>query len=294
MFQGSIVALVTPMKRDEQIDYEKLESLIEWHVAAKTKGLVIAGTTGESATLSANEKQTLWHAAAKMAKGRIPVIAGTGTNSTQNTIELTRVAMECGVDACLLVTPYYNKPTQEGLYQHYHAVAKAVPIPQILYNVPSRTACDLLTDTVVRLSTIPNIIGIKESTGQISRTEEIIARCPNNFHVYSGEDHLTLGLMKIGAKGVISVTANVAPTAMQEMCSAAAAGDFDTARKINESLIRLHKNLFIESNPIPVKWALYRMGMIGPELRLPLTQLSEQHYETVQKAMMEAGVKFAY
>lgn len=290
MFHGSIVALVTPMKEDGQLDYEKLERLIEWHIAAKTAGLVIAGTTGESATLSFEEKQALIQAAVKMAAGRLPVIAGTGTSGTHATIELTKMAMECGADACLLVTPYYNRPTQEGLYQHYQAVAKAVPIPQILYNVPSRTACDILADTVARLATTPNIIGIKEASGQIQRTQDILDRCPDNFHVYSGEDAVTLEVMKIGAKGVISVTANVAPAAMQEMCSAAKNQDFDTANRINKSLMGLHKHLFIEPNPIPVKWALQQMGLIDSGIRLPLTPLSTQYHEVVTKAMVEAGV----
>lgn len=289
MFHGSIVALVTPMKEDGQLDYEKLERLIEWHIAAKTAGLVIAGTTGESATLSFEEKQALIQAAVKMAAGRLPVIAGTGTSGTHATIELTKMAMECGADACLLVTPYYNRPTQEGLYQHYQSVAKAVPIPQILYNVPSRTACDILADTVARLATTPNIIGIKEASGQIQRTQDILDRCPDNFHVYSGEDAVTLEVMKIGAKGVISVTANVAPAAMQEMCSAAKNQDFDTANRINKSLMGLHKNLFIEPNPIPVKWALQQMGLIDSGIRLPLTPLSNQYHEVVKKAMVEAG-----
>jgi 4-hydroxy-tetrahydrodipicolinate synthase len=289
MFHGSIVALVTPMTKEGNIDTAAFARLVEWHIAAKTDGIVVGGSTGESATLTFEEKRTLFRIATKVAADRIPIIAGTGTNSTASSIELTRMAMETGVSACLLVTPYYNKPTQEGLYQHFHAVARAVPIPQILYNVPGRTACDLLPDTVRRLAEIPNIIGIKESTGSVERAQQILTTCPE-FDVYSGEDHLVLDLMQIGAKGNISVTANVAPEQMYSVCLAARTGNFEEAQRINMPLIDLHKNLFIESNPIPVKWALHKMGMIEPIIRLPLTPLSEIHHSVVLDAMLKAGI----
>jgi 4-hydroxy-tetrahydrodipicolinate synthase len=281
------------MKNAGQIDQAALESLIEWHIESKTDALVIAGTTGEAATLTSQEKQALFQFVIQVVKGRLPVIANTGTNATQSSIYLTKMAMEMGADACLLVTPYYNKPTQEGLYQHYHAIAEAVPIPQILYNVPSRTACDMLPETVARLAKIPNIIGIKEATGQLQRAAEILNCCPPSLHIYSGDDATTLDLMKIGAKGVISVTANVAPAEMHNMCDAMLKGDIETAEKINATLMALHKNLFIESNPIPVKWALAQMGRIENDIRLPLTILSSAHHEKVQQAMFEAGINYS-
>jgi 4-hydroxy-tetrahydrodipicolinate synthase len=285
MFHGSIVALVTPMKADGQIDYENFAQLVEWHIEAGTDAIVIAGTTGESSTLSFAEKQALLCTAIKTAGQRIPIIASTGTNSTKTTIELTTMAMENGADACLLVTPYYNKPTQEGLYQHHCAVAKAVPIPQILYNVPGRTACDMLPETVVRLAKISNIIGIKEATDQIERSQKILEQCESNFHLYSGTDAITLDIMKLGAKGVISVTANVAPVEMHQMCLAAKEENWEKATQINELLMPLHRDLFIEPNPIPVKWALEQMKRIGPEIRLPLTPLASQHHEQIRKAL---------
>lgn len=288
MFHGSIVALVTPMKNDGQIDEAAFSHLIEWHIEAKTNALVIGGTTGESPTLTFAEKRRLFQLAVETAGGKIPVIAGTGTNCTHSSIELTKMAMEMGVDACLLVTPYYNRPTQEGLYQHYHAIAHAVPIPQILYNVPARTACDMLPETVEKLANIANIIGIKESTGKIERAQQILDRCSENFHLYTGEDGLTLDSIKIGAKGVISVVANVAPEKMSEMCRAALHHDFATAEKINASLMGLHKHLFIEANPIPVKWALKQMGLIASGIRLPLTALANEYHETVKQAMEQA------
>lgn len=291
MFHGSIVALVTPMTLEGNIDIEALERLIEWHIDSKTDAIVVAGSTGESATLTFEEKRTLIKVATIIADERVPIIAGTGTNSTATSIELTQMAMEEGADACLLVTPYYNKPTQQGLYEHFSAVAHAVPIPIILYNVPGRTGCDLLPETVASLANISNIIGIKEATGSIERTKEIIAICHDNFHVYSGEDALTLDLMKLGAKGVISVTANVAPEQMYTLCVAAKT-NLDVAELINNGLIPLHKNLFVESNPIPVKWALNQMNRIGPTIRLPLTPLSEIYHDTVRDALRHAGVKF--
>lgn len=291
MFHGSIVALVTPMTPEGSIDIDALERLIEWHIDSKTNAIVVAGSTGESATLTFEEKRTLFNVATTIADGRIPIIAGTGTNSTATSIELTQMAMEEGADACLLVTPYYNKPTQHGLYEHFSAIAHAVPIPIILYNVPGRTACDLLPETVAHLASISNIIGIKEATGSIERTQEIIATCHDNFHVYSGEDYLTLELMKLGAKGVISVTANVAPEQMYTLCVAANT-NMEVAELINNGLMPLHKNLFIESNPIPVKWALNQMDRIGPTIRLPLTPLSEIYHDRVRDALRHGGVKF--
>lgn len=293
MFHGSIAALVTPMKADGEIDRTAFTRLIEWHIESNTHAIVIAGSTGESPTLTFNEKHDLFRLAVETANGRIPVIAGTGTNSTHSSIELTKMAMEVGVDACLLVTPYYNRPTQEGLYQHYHAIARAVPVPQILYNVPGRTGCDILPQTVARLATIGNIIGIKEANGQIERAQQILKECGDNFYVYSGEDAIGLDIMKIGAQGVISVTANIAPAKMSEMCTAALHQDFETADKINASLMGLHKDLFIESNPIPVKWALNQMGLIEAGIRLPLTPLSGTYHEKVKNAMKQASINIA-
>lgn len=285
MFHGSIVALVTPMKPNGEIDYHCFAELVQWHMEAQTNAIVIAGSTGEAPTLTSAEKQKLLSTAVKIAGDHMPIIAGTGTNATQTTIELTKMAMEHGATACLLVTPYYNKPTQEGLYLHHETVANAVPIPQILYNVPGRTGCDMLPETVARLANISNIIGIKEATGKIERTQAILKSCPSNFHVYSGEDDLTLELMRLGAKGVISVTANVAPEKMSAMCLAVKEGDFETAERINQSLMPLHKNLFIQSNPIPVKWALQEMKRIGPGIRLPLTPLASEYYAVVRESL---------
>jgi len=287
MFHGSIVALVTPMKSDGAIDQIAFTRLIEWHIESKTHAIVVGGTTGESSTLTFDEKHNLFHLAIKTAAGKIPIIAGTGTNCTYSTIELTKTAMKAGVDACLIVTPYYNKPTQEGLYQHYYAIAHAVPIPQILYNVPGRTSCDMQPEITKKLANIANIIGIKES-GNIERVQEILNRCHKNFNVYTGEDILALDAIKIGAKGVISVTANVAPAKMSTMCDAALHKDFTTADKINASLIGLHKNLFVESNPIPVKWALNQMGLIEAGIRLPLTPLANQYHDIVMNAVKQA------
>ncbi len=291
MFHGSIVAIVTPMKTDGQIDQAAFSHLIEWHIEAKTHGIVVAGTTGEAPTLTFDEKRDLLRLAVETAAGRIPIIAGTGTNSTRSSIELTKMAMEIGADACLLVTPYYNKPTQEGLYEHHKAIAEAVPIPQILYNVPGRTSCDMLPTTVARLASVANIIGIKEASGKIERVQQILEGCNDNFHVYCGEDAITLDTMKIGAKGVISVTANVAPEKMSNMCVAAEKRDFVTADSINQSLMRLHTDLFCEANPIPVKWALNQLGFIEIGIRLPLTMLSKQHHEAVKTAMKQAGIE---
>jgi len=290
MFHGSMVALVTPMQEDGSLDEQSFAQLVEFHVENGTDALVVVGTTGESATLDHKEHCSLIRRSVELAKGRLPIIAGTGANSTREAIDLTRCAMEAGADACLLVTPYYNKPTQEGLYRHFKAVAEAVPIPQILYNVPGRTACDMLNDTVDRLASISNIVGIKDATGDMVRGKELIERCADRMDIFSGDDSTTLELMRLGGKGGISVTANVAPREMHEMCAAALAGDFDRAAAINDKLMPLHKNLFVEANPIPVKWALYEMGLIPPGIRLPLTPLSEMYHDTVRQALKGAGV----
>ena len=290
MFHGSMVALVTPMQADGALDWESLQRLVEFHVQNRTDAIVAVGTTGESATLDHQEHCRVIRRVVEFAGGRIPVIAGTGANSTAEAIELTRCAMEAGADACLLVTPYYNKPTQEGLYRHFRAVAEAVPIAQILYNVPGRTACDMLPETVERLSHISNIIGIKEATGDLQRGREILERCDGRLDLYSGDDSTAMELILEGAKGDISVTANVAPAAMHEMCAAALAGERERAEALNRPLEALHRNLFVESNPIPVKWALYEMGLIPPGIRLPLTPLAEQYHSVVREALREAGV----
>ncbi len=290
MFHGSMVALVTPMREDGAVDEDSLEALIEFHVAEGTDAIVAVGTTGESATLDEKEHCALLRRVVELVGGRIPVIAGTGANSTQEAIELTRCGMEAGADACLLVTPYYNKPTQEGLYQHYRAVAAAVPVPQILYNVPGRTACDLLPETVARLASISNIVGIKEATGKLDRGRRILEVCGDQLDLYSGDDATAMELILLGAKGDISVTANVAPRAMHDMCAAALAGDRARAERIDQTLRGLHRDLFIESSPIPVKWALHEMGLIPPGLRLPLTPLSPQYHDEVRDALRQAGV----
>ena len=290
MFHGSMVAMVTPMESDGSIDYEATEKLVEFHVENKTDAIIAVGTTGESATLSTPEHCELVKCIVEFSNGRIPIIAGTGSNSTREAIELTRHAMEAGADACLLVSPYYIKPTQEGIYQHYKAIAEAVPIPQILYNVPGRTVCDILPDTVERLAAISNIVGIKEATGDLDRGKEVIDRCGDKLDVYSGDDATAMDLILLGAKGDISVTANVAPNAMHEMCAAALVGDRDKANAINEKLLPLHRDLFLEANPIPAKWALHEMGMIGETIRLPLTPLSEQYRGQIREALQHAGI----
>jgi len=290
MFQGSMVALVTPMREGGAIDEECMRRLIDFHVENRSDALVVVGTTGESATLNEEEHCHLIRRAVEMAAGRIAVIAGTGANSTREAIDLTRCAMEGGADACLLVTPYYNKPTQEGLFRHHKKVAEAVPIPQILYNVPGRTVCDLLPETVERLAAIPNIVGIKDATGNVSRGREILERCGDRMDLYSGDDATAMELILLGAKGVISVTANAAPRGMHEMCAAALAGDRHAATVINARLDILHRTLFVESNPIPVKWALHEMGLIPAGIRLPLTPLANQYHDTVRQALRQAGV----
>jgi len=285
-----MVALVTPMRDDGGIDEASLAALVEFHIEHRTDAIVAVGTTGESATLDHDEHCRVIRRVVEVAKGRIPVIAGTGANSTSEAIELTRCAMQAGADACLLVTPYYNKPTQEGLYRHHKAVAEAVAIPQILYNVPGRTAVDMRPDTVERLAGVSNIVGIKDATGDLERARELVQRCGDRMDIYSGDDGTAMELMLLGGKGDVSVTANVAPRAMHEMCAAAIAGDRAKAAEINERLMPLHKGLFVEANPIPVKWALHEMGLIPPGIRLPLTPLSEQYHETVRQALHEGGV----
>lgn len=291
MFHGSMVALVTPMRADGSVDEESLRGLIEFHVSNGTDAIVAVGTTGEASTLGEAEHCQIIKKIVEFVGGRLPVIAGTGANSTHEAIRLTRCAMEAGADAALLVVPYYIKPPQEGLYQHFKAVAEAVPMPQILYNVPGRTSCDMSNETVERLSHISNIVGIKDATGDIERGRELIAMCGDRLDVYSGDDATAMELMLAGGKGDISVTANVAPAAMHELCTVAMSGDRARAEQINERLMPLHNKLFVEANPIPVKWVLHQMGLIPPGIRLPLTVLAEQYHETVRQALNDAGVK---
>ena len=290
MFKGSMVALVTPMLEDGAIDFDALAALVEYHVKHGTDAIVAVGTTGESATLDVDEHLAVIRNVIKMAGGRIPVIAGTGANSTSEAIELTESAREAGADAALLVTPYYNKPTQEGLFQHFKRIAEAVDIPQILYNVPGRTACDMLPETVARLSRIPNIIGIKDATGDLSRVARHQALCQDGFELYSGDDATTVDFIVLGGLGCISVTANIAPAPMHEMLMAALDGNIGKAREIDAGLIPLHRDLFIEASPIPVKWALHEMGMVSPAIRLPLTPLSDSCRERLRQSMRESGV----
>ncbi len=294
MFQGSMVAMVTPMKSgvspDTALDIEALAQLIEFHIENRTDALVAVGTTGESATLPEKEHCDLIRQFVEIVDGRVPVIAGTGANSTIEAISLTNCARQVGADACLLVTPYYNKPTQEGLFQHHKAVAEAVDIPQILYNVPARTACDMLPETVGRLSHIANIIGVKEATAELDRLPIIRQLCGDDFMLVSGDDATACEFMLQGGDGVISVTANVAPLAMHEMCMHAIAGDAEAAKGIDERLLKLHDALFLESNPIPAKWAVYRMGLIEAGIRLPMTWMSTQHETELEAAMQAAGV----
>jgi len=290
MLKGSLVAIVTPMLPDGALDIPRLRTLIDFHIAQGTDGIVIVGTTGESPTVDFDEHCLLIRTTVEQVAGRVPVIAGTGANCTREAIELTKQAKEAGADACLLVTPYYNKPTQEGLYQHYKAVAEAVDIPQILYNVPGRTGCDLSNDTTLRLTAIPNIIGIKDATGGIERGTDLLRRAPADFAIYSGDDASALALMLLGAHGVISVTANVAPKLMHELCEAAFSGELGRARDINNKLLPLHQKLFVEANPIPVKWVVEQLGLIQPGIRLPLTPLAPQHHETLRDAMRTADI----
>jgi 4-hydroxy-tetrahydrodipicolinate synthase len=285
-----MVALVTPMFADGSVDFDSLSKLIEMHIESGTAAIVSMGTTGESATLDMDEHCEVMRRTVEMAAGRIPVIGGTGSNSTTEAIQLTRCAQQGGVDACLLVAPYYNKPTQQGLYLHHKLIAESVDIPQILYNVPGRTVCDMLPETVSRLAEIPNIVGIKEATGSLERMHEILSCVPDDFDLYSGDDETGVEFMLQGGDGVISVTNNVAPRAMAAMCAAALAGDREKAVELNRPLEGLHKKLFLEANPIPVKWALHEMGLIPEGIRLPLTPLSTQFHEPLRKALRDAGV----
>lgn len=290
MIKGSIVAIVTPMRDDGSIDYLRLRALVDFHVAEGTDGIVIVGTTGESPTVDVVEHCELIRAAVEYAAGRIPVIAGTGGNSTSEAIELTAFARKVGANASLNVVPYYNKPTQEGLYRHFKAIAEAVDLPMILYNVPGRTVADMSNDTVMRLSQVPGVVGIKDATGSIERATDLVKRAPEGFALYSGDDASALAFILLGGHGTISVTANVAPKLMHEMCAAALAGDLTKARGINARLFGLHRHLFVEANPIPVKWAVSQMGLMAGGIRLPLTTLSAEHHERVRQAMREAGV----
>ncbi len=289
MFQGSMVALVTPMADDGQVDYTALEKLVQWHVTEGTDAIVAVGTTGESATLETAEHMRVLDCCLRAAGGRIPVIAGTGSNSTAHAVALTRLAQVRGAAAALAVVPYYNKPTQEGLYRHYCAIAEAVSLPVILYNVPSRTVADLLPETVERLAPIPNIIGIKEASGILERLDELRRRCGEDFLLLSGDDATAMEFMLQGGKGVISVTANVAPKLMHAMCAAARAGDRKKAEILNQRLATLHTHLFLESNPIPVKWALAQMGRIPAGIRLPLTPLAAAHHASLRAALRSVG-----
>jgi 4-hydroxy-tetrahydrodipicolinate synthase len=291
MFQGSMVALVTPMKANGDIDYDNLAKLVDFHVENLTDVLVVMGTTGESATLNQNDHCEVIKFVVEHTNKRIPIIAGTGANSTQEAIELTQCAKESGANACLLVTPYYNKPTQEGLYQHFKCIAEAVAIPQILYNVPGRTAVDMLPETVFRLADIDNIVGIKEATGDLDRAKQLIDGLDGKISVYSGDDATAMKAILLGAKGDISVTANVAPKQMHDMCLAALNNDRATAEAINSKLDILHSNLFVESNPIPVKWALSEMGMMDNGIRLPLTVLDEKYHDIIRDSLSRSGIK---
>jgi 4-hydroxy-tetrahydrodipicolinate synthase len=289
MIKGSIVAIVTPMHPDGSLDFEGLNRLIDWHIAEGTDSIVIAGTTGESATVSVEEHCALIKATVAHAKGRIPIIAGAGANSTAEAIKLTRFAKEAGADATLQVVPYYNRPTQEGMFQHFKAIAEAVDLPVILYNVPGRTVADMSNETILRLAAIPNIVGVKDATGNIGRGYDLLRLAPKSFAVYSGDDPTAMALMLAGGAGNISVTANVTPRAMADMCRAAIAGDIATALEQNNKMFPLHQKLFIEPNPGPVKWALAEMGKMPAGIRLPLVPLAADCHEAVRAALREAG-----
>lgn len=290
MLTGSLVALVTPMFDDGRIDWDAYRRLVDWHIEQKTDGLVVVGTTGESPTVNVEEHAELIRVAVEQAAGRIPVMAGTGANSTQEAIELTRYAQKAGAQSTLGVTPYYNKPGQDGLYRHFRAVAEAVDIPVVLYNVPGRTGTDLHNATTLRLAEIPNICGIKDATGNLERGTDLALRAPADFALYSGDDATALAFMLLGGHGVISVTANVAPRAMHDMCEAAARLDVNTARAINARLFPLHTGLFCEANPIPVKWAVQQLGLIPAGIRLPMTTLADDHHPRVRAALVHAGL----
>ena len=287
---GSIVAIVTPMHEDGSLDLPGMRRLVDFHVQEGTDAIVVVGTTGESPTVDVEEHRELIRTVVAQAGGRIPVIAGTGANSTAEAIELTKFAKSAGADAALSVVPYYNKPTQEGLYQHFRSIAEAVDMPVILYNVPGRTVADLGNETALRLAQIPNVVGIKDATGNIDRGSELIARAPAGFSVYSGDDSSACALMLLGAQGNVSVVANVAPRLMHEMCTAALKGDLAKARELNFRMLGLNRQLFCEANPIPVKWACQQLGLIAPGVRLPLTSLSLEYHERVRVALRQAGL----
>jgi len=288
--QGSIPAILTPMQDDGSLDLPCLQRLLDWHIAEGTDGVVIVGTTGESPTVSYDEHCALIETTVRHVAGRIPVIAGTGANSTAEAVELTRFAKSAGADAHLSVVPYYNKPTQEGLYRHFRVIAEAVDLPLFLYNVPGRTVADLANDTTLRLAQVPGIVGIKDATGNIERGSDLLLRAPAGFSVFSGDDATAIALMLLGGKGSISVTANVAPRLMHQMCAAALAGDVAAAREANFRLLGLHRNLFHEANPIPVKWAAQQMGLMGGGIRLPLTELSAEFHDRIRSALHSAGI----
>jgi len=290
MLRGSMVALITPMTGDGNIDEEALEALVEFHLQNQTDVIVAMGTTGESATLSHKEHRHVVKRVVELVNGSIPVMAGTGSNNTAEALELTAAAKQDGADACLLVTPYYNKPTQEGLYQHYKLIAEKVAIPQVLYNVPGRTACDLLPETTARLAGLDNIVAIKEATGDLERAQKTLDLCGDQLDVFSGDDATAMELILLGGKGNISVTANLVPQAMHDMCVAALAGDRVKAEAINKPLMSLHSKIFLESNPIPVKWALYKMGFGSKGIRLPLTVFADEYHEELLEAMEVAGI----
>jgi 4-hydroxy-tetrahydrodipicolinate synthase len=287
--RGSMVAIVTPMDDGGGLDLDAFRKLIDWHIAEGTDGIVVVGTTGESPTVDFNEHRLLIETAVRHSAKRVPIIAGTGANSTREAIELSQYAKAAGADMSLSVVPYYNKPTQEGLYRHFRAIAEAVDIPQILYNVPGRTVADLGNDTVLRLAAVPGIVGIKDATGNLERGSDLLRRKPKAFRVFSGDDATGIALMLLGGDGVISVTANVAPRLMHDMCAAALSGDAARAVELNNRLLGLHRHLFCEANPIPVKWAVQQLGLMAGGIRLPLTPLSVQYHELVREAMQQAG-----
>ena len=290
MIQGSMVALVTPMHADNSLDWASLHNLVDWHLQQGTHAIVAVGTTGESATLDVEEHLAVIKKVVDQVNGRVPVIAGTGANSTSEAVQLTQAAKDVGADACLLVTPYYNKPTQEGLFLHHEFVAKSVAIPQYLYNVPGRTGVDMKPETALRLAQVPNIVGIKEATGDLQRAQLLIEQAPEGFAIISGDDATAVELILLGGQGDISVTANVVPAAIARMCELALAGKAEEARAINNQLLPLHTAMFVESNPIPVKWAVQQLGLIQAGIRLPLTPLSAQFHQQVKAAMQQAGL----
>jgi 4-hydroxy-tetrahydrodipicolinate synthase len=287
---GSIVALVTPMHEDGSVDYDGLRRLIDWHIAEGTDCIGVVGTTGESPTVSVDEHCEIIRVAVQHAKGRVPIMAGTGGNSTREAIELSRFAKEVGADCTLSVVPYYNKPSQDGIYAHFKAIAEAVDVPMVLYNVPGRTVADMLPETTLRLAQLPAAIGIKEATGNIERACQLIKHAPKGFSIYSGDDPTAIALMLLGGHGNVSVTANVAPRAMHELCKAALAGQVREATQIHLKLLSLHKNLFVEASPTPTKWALSRLGRCGPTVRLPILPLSPNGQTAVEQALREAGL----